>query len=87
MSIATPNDQKNLTVLAADFNLRATVPLLMYPKAGELDADGQGTGTYDDPDGYLVVTQADITSWPDVSTDPENVPPGVGETLTVGGDE
>lgn len=55
-AINTPaGEAKNLTILTVDFQLRATVPLLQAPASG---GDGQGSGTEDDPDGYLVVVQA-----------------------------
>lgn len=76
-AINMPNEQKNLTILTVDFNLRATVPLLSHPKPGDADGDGQGEGTAQDPDGYLVVQQADIYSWPDIKPDPDDIPPGV----------
>jgi len=75
--INMPGEQKNLTVLTVDFNLRATVPMLTHPRAGDVEGDGQGSGTVDDPDGYLVVQQADIYAWPDVKPDPDDIPPGV----------
>lgn len=55
-AINTPTGEaKNITILTVEIQLRATVPMLISPTAG---GDGQGTGTADDPDGYLVVTQA-----------------------------
>jgi hypothetical protein len=69
-AIAMPGDVKNLTVLTVDFNGVASVPMLSYPKSGDVDSDGQGTGSYADPDGYLTVQQADLASWPDVNPDP-----------------
>jgi hypothetical protein len=65
MAITSPTDQKNLTVLATDFTMRATVPLLKYPDAADADADGSGSGTAADPDGYLTVVQVDISARPD----------------------
>lgn len=56
--MSVQNDVKNLTLLAGDITLHATVPMLMYPKHDASDADGRGAGTADDPDGYLVVAQA-----------------------------
>lgn len=54
--ISTPTgDAKNLTILTVDFQLRATVPMLQAPATG---GDGQGSGSVDDPDGYLVVVEA-----------------------------
>lgn len=82
MSVAVQNDQKNLTILAADFTLYATVPMLMHPKEGDADADGAGTGTEDDPDGYLVVNRVDWARYAAADTqqvDPlayGTIPPG-----------
>lgn len=68
VSLETPDVQavntsvgeaKNLTILTVDFQLRATVPMLTYPASG---GDGKGSGTGDDPDGYLVVVQATGTN-------------------------
>jgi hypothetical protein len=70
-AISMPQEVKNLTVLTVDFNGVASVPLLSYPKAGDVESDGQGSGTYQDPPGYLTVQQADIASWPDVDPDAE----------------
>lgn len=63
-----PTEQKNLTLLAADLTMRATVPMLLAPKRTEPN-DGQGTGAnqedqFGDPSGYLVVQQADGKSFP-----------------------
>lgn len=58
MAVPTPQDVKNLTVLTVDIDMHATVPMLMHPAQGAADADGKGTGTEADPDGYLVVTEA-----------------------------
>lgn len=55
--IAVPGDVKNLTILAVDITVRASIPLLMHPKQGDADADGKGSGTEDDPDGYLTVQE------------------------------
>lgn len=63
--INMPNDSKNLTVLAVDFTLRATIPLLVHPKATDWDADNKGTNDLDDPDGYLTVQQVDGKAYPD----------------------
>lgn len=75
-AISLPQEVKNLTVLTVDFTGVASVPMLSFPKSGDVDADGQG-GTseqgvtnYQDPDGYLVVQQADMTAYPDVNPDP-----------------
>ena len=61
-ALAVPTDVNNLTVLAADFNLRPTIPLLSHPDADDADADGQGTGDMLDPHGYLVLQQVDGTA-------------------------
>ena len=52
MAIKMPTDASNMTVLAADFNIRAHIPILRYPEHGSEEADGKGAGTPDDPDGY-----------------------------------
>ena len=57
-AINNPSDVKNLTILTVDIQMRATIPLLSYPK-GTAPNDGKGSGTPDDPNGYLVVEQAD----------------------------
>lgn len=62
-AISQPQDVKNLTVLTADFNGIASVPMLTYPKPTDIEWDLQGTGTYADPDGYLVVQQAQIVGF------------------------
>lgn len=62
-AINSPTEVKNLTLLTADIQMRATVPLLSYPKGAE-PSDGQGAGTADDPHGYLVVVRADGTNAP-----------------------
>lgn len=49
--IGDTEDQTNLTVLAVDMTLWATVPLVTGPGAGEPN-DGQGKGTLEDPHGY-----------------------------------
>lgn len=59
-AISLPQDVKNLTVLTVDFNGVASVPMLTYPKTGDVDSDNSGGDTYADPNGYLVVAQADI---------------------------
>lgn len=65
MGIQVPNDQKNITILAVDFTMRATVPLLEAPNIAGPDGDGQGSDDYSDPDGFLVVVQTDIKAYPD----------------------
>lgn len=54
-------EAKNLTILTVDFQMRATVPMLLAPVTG---GDGKGSGTGDDPDGYLVVVQANGANGP-----------------------
>lgn len=61
--ISNPTDVKNLTLLTVDLQMRATIPLLSYPK-GTAPNDGQGDGTAEDPNGYLVVVRADGTNAP-----------------------
>lgn len=75
MAPAMPTEQKNLTILAADLTLRATVPMLTAPKSTQPnDGQGQGTNMDDpfgpgyDPSGYLVVSA--VEGW--------NYPPQVG---------
>ena len=58
LAVPTPQEVKNLTLLTVDIDMHATVPMLMHPAHGAADADGKGLGTEDDPDGYLVVTEA-----------------------------
>lgn len=60
-AVAAPTEVKNLTILTVDISMRATIPMLVKPEAGQ--GDGQGSGTEDDPDGFLVVTQADGARW------------------------
>lgn len=72
MAVNAPNDQKNLTILTVDFTMRATVPLLKAPKLTDSDGDNQGTNNATDPDGYLMVQQADIKAYPDrIGSTPE----------------
>ena len=60
-AVAAPTEVKNLTILTVDISMRATIPMLVKPAAGQ--GDGQGSGTEDDPDGFLVVTQAEGARW------------------------
>jgi hypothetical protein len=54
-----PTDAKNLTLLALNLTLQATVPLYQAPKPGEPN-DGQGDPTDpDDPAGYPYLIQID----------------------------
>jgi len=52
MSIQT--EAKNLTILAIDLTLHASIPLFDAPKSGEPN-DGKGTPGTDDPAGYPLV--------------------------------
>ena len=61
-AVASPTEVKNLTILTVDIQLRATIPMLMSPRAGE-PSDGKGDGTSASPDGYLVVNEAHGRSW------------------------
>ncbi len=54
-AINTQTEATNITILAADLTLRATIPMLRYPAHSASDADGKGAGTQADPDGYLTV--------------------------------
>lgn len=54
MSIKT--DAKNLTILACDVTLKASIPLFYAPGVGEPN-DGQGTPGTNDPAGYPVVLE------------------------------
>lgn len=51
-AINSPAEQRNLTILLVDINLRATIPMFQAPKAGE-DNDGKAA-----PAGYPVVAEA-----------------------------
>lgn len=62
-AVAAPSDVKNLTVMTVDIQLRATIPMLVRPAAGSANADGLGSGTEDDPDGFLVVQEAQGAFW------------------------
>lgn len=53
-AIAVQTDAKNLTLLAMDLTLRATLPLLDAPKPGQPN-DGRGTPGTSDPAGYPLV--------------------------------
>lgn len=52
-----PSDANNLTVLAADMTLKATIPMLSAPHLGSADADGQGTDDMMDPSGYRMLEE------------------------------
>lgn len=60
-AVASPTEVKNLTILTVDIQLRATIPMLVRPTADQ--ADGKGTGTEVDPDGFLVVEEAQGKAW------------------------
>lgn len=62
-AVSSPTDVKNLTVMTVDIQLRATIPMLVKPPAGAVQADGKGTGSEADPDGFLVVSRADGAFW------------------------
>lgn len=53
-AVAVQGDAKNLTLLAADLTLKATVPLFDAPKPGDPN-DGLGVPGTDDPAGYPAV--------------------------------
>jgi len=59
MSIQT--DAKNLTILAIDLTLHASIPLFDAPKVGEPN-DGKGNPGTDDPTGYPLVQTIDAQS-------------------------
>lgn len=53
--VAVSTEAKNLTILAGDVTLKATIPLFYAPKVGEPN-DGQGTpGSATDPAGFPVM--------------------------------
>lgn len=71
LATGSPLDEvKNMTSLAVDLTLRATIPLLGAPKPGE-DNDGQGDGPNQfnpfeagyDPSGYPVVLRAEAQAF------------------------
>lgn len=53
-AMRVPTEAKNLTMLALDLTLKATMPLYQAPRDGEPN-DGKGSGTEDDPHGYPLV--------------------------------
>lgn len=53
-AMRVPTESKNLTMLALDLTLKATIPLYQAPRDGEPN-DGKGSGTEDDPHGYKVM--------------------------------
>lgn len=54
-------EAKNLTILAIDLTLRASIPLFEAPKLGKPN-DGKGVPESNDPAGYPLVTDIHITS-------------------------
>lgn len=54
-------EAKNLTMLALDGTLKATIPLYRAPGAGEPN-DGKGSGTKEDPHGFPVVSVMNVES-------------------------
>jgi len=61
MSIAS--EAKNLTILAIDLTLHATIPLFDAPKVGEPN-DGKGIPGTQDPAGYPVAQSVNVKSTP-----------------------
>lgn len=58
-AISVQTGNKNLSVLAADLTLKASIPLFSSP-TGEQPNDGKGTpGDAADPNGYPLVTEVD----------------------------
>ena len=58
-AMAIPSESTNLTILAIDITLKATVPLFDAPAYGQPN-DGQGTPETDDPAGYPKVFDVGI---------------------------
>ncbi|MDR1848869.1 MAG: hypothetical protein LBQ75_02400 [Zoogloeaceae bacterium] len=54
-------DEKNLTILAVDLTLKATIPIFDAPRPGE-ENDGLGIPGTDDPAGYPRVSGIDMNS-------------------------
>lgn len=85
-TVPAPTEQKNLTMMTAEFTLRATIPMLMVPRSSAPN-DGKGEGTNQDdpfapdfnPNGFLVVVEARGRNYP-----PLNPSSPIG-TWTVGG--
>lgn len=63
VSIPPAEGVKNLTILTVDFQMRATIPMLISP-ANTAPNDGKGQGTDTDPHGYLVVVRAEGKTGP-----------------------
>lgn len=72
IGVAVPTDTKNLTLLALDMTLKATVPLFDAPKVGEAN-DGQGVPGTNDPAGYPVVQAIYGTQFETPEYAPESV--------------
>ena len=53
-AVQVPHEAKNLTLLAIDLTIKATVPLFDAPKVGEAN-DAQGVPGTNDPAGYPVI--------------------------------
>lgn len=51
LSNAAP-EEKNLTILTLDLQLRETIPVFMFPKFDSPHSDFQGSNNTDDPSGY-----------------------------------
>lgn len=51
LSNAAP-EEKNLTILLLDLQLRETIPVFKFPDYDEPEADGKGSNNTDDPSGY-----------------------------------
>lgn len=59
-AMSIQSEAKNLTILALDLTLRASIPMFDHPKDSESN-DGKGTdGDIDDPHGYLLVETVDV---------------------------
>ncbi len=60
-AISIKSDVKNMTILAVDLTLKASIPIFRAPAINEPN-DGKGTpGDSDDPSGYPVVEHTNIT--------------------------
>ena len=70
MTVPVLTEQKNITMMTAEFTLRATIPMLKAPLASQPN-DGKGSGNTDNPfaslynpNGYLVVVEARGANYP-----------------------
>jgi len=52
---------KNVVIMVVDLTLKASIPLFDAPKVGDPYNDGKGTPGTDDPAGYQLVVQVDVT--------------------------